>query len=205
MELRKCSKCGILKPLDYFQADKSKKSGYKSQCKECVKSNPKLIEYQKVYRQNHADYFRVKHSEYRARNREKLKYLSRMRRLNNPDITKRYYLENRERILERCHEYRKTERGKGLQYAYRVKRRFAMCAGDDDITLDKLFNRDGGVCALCGRRCDYGDYIFQGDTFIAGNDYPSIDHITPLSKGGSHTWNNVQLAHKRCNSIKSNR
>ena len=76
---------------------------------------------------------------------------------------------------------------------------------DEDITLEKLYNRDGGVCALCGGRCNYEDYILKDTTFIAGNTYPSIDHIKPLSKGGSHTWDNVQLAHKQCNSIKSNK
>jgi 5-methylcytosine-specific restriction endonuclease McrA len=32
---------------------------------------------------------------------------------------------------------------------------------------------------------------------------PVIDHIKPLSKGGSHTYTNVQAAHMRCNSSKS--
>ena len=32
--------------------------------------------------------------------------------------------------------------------------------------------------------------------------YPTIDHIIPLSKGGTHTWNNVQLAHMCCNAGK---
>ena len=41
--------------------------------------------------------------------------------------------------------------------------------------------------------------------FIAGNSYPSIDHIIPVSRGGTHTWDNVQLAHRYCNSIKSNK
>lgn len=76
---------------------------------------------------------------------------------------------------------------------------------DRDITLEKLYNRDGGICAICGKPCNYRDYIFQGAVFVAGTDYPSIDHIKPLSKGGSHTWDNVQLSHKLCNSIKSDR
>lgn len=32
--------------------------------------------------------------------------------------------------------------------------------------------------------------------------YPTIDHIIPLSKGGLHSWNNIQLAHLSCNSSK---
>lgn len=30
-------------------------------------------------------------------------------------------------------------------------------------------------------------------------DRASLDHIIPLSKGGHHTYDNVQLAHLRCN------
>lgn len=73
---------------------------------------------------------------------------------------------------------------------------------DYSITLSKLIERDNRICQLCGREVNESDYVYIGDTFIAGNDYPSIDHIKPLSKGGVHQWNNVQLAHRLCNSIK---
>jgi 5-methylcytosine-specific restriction endonuclease McrA len=33
-------------------------------------------------------------------------------------------------------------------------------------------------------------------------DAPTVDHIIPLAKGGTHTWDNVQLAHWSCNSDK---
>ena len=45
----------------------------------------------------------------------------------------------------------------------------------------------------------------DNNVFMAGNDYPTIDHIKPISKGGTHTWDNVQLAHFHCNSIKSDK
>lgn len=73
---------------------------------------------------------------------------------------------------------------------------------DYSITLSRLLERDSGVCQLCGRAVDESDYTYRDDTFVAGNSYPSIDHIIPLSKGGLHQWNNVQLAHRLCNSIK---
>ena len=74
---------------------------------------------------------------------------------------------------------------------------------DNDITLQSLYKRDGGVCYLCGLHCIYDDYVTRGDTFIAGDWYPSIDHVIPLAKGGQHSWDNVRLAHRRCNSLKS--
>jgi 5-methylcytosine-specific restriction endonuclease McrA len=74
---------------------------------------------------------------------------------------------------------------------------------DYSITLSRLIERDNHICQLCGREVNENDYIYVGDVFIAGNDYPSIDHIKPLSKGGLHQWDNVQLAHRLCNSIKS--
>lgn len=66
------------------------------------------------------------------------------------------------------------------------------------ITLAKLIERDGNMCQICGGQCDTTDrrYGFSGPL------YPSIDHIKPMSKGGSHTWDNVQLAHVICNSYK---
>lgn len=67
------------------------------------------------------------------------------------------------------------------------------------VTLKKLFKRDNGICQICGLVCEY-----------AGNPlsdlYPSIDHIIPMNndpdKKGGHTWANVQLAHRLCNSNK---
>lgn len=71
------------------------------------------------------------------------------------------------------------------------------------ISLDKLIQRDEGICKICGRKVDINDYYYNNEGyFIAGNNYPSIDHIIPLAKGGTHTWDNVQLTHRYCNSIK---
>ena len=74
---------------------------------------------------------------------------------------------------------------------------------DKDITLEKVYRNDRGICYLCGGKCDYDDYVVVNDTVICGNDYPSIEHVIPLSKGGKHSWDNVRLAHRLCNTLKS--
>ena len=74
---------------------------------------------------------------------------------------------------------------------------------DKDITLEKVYRNDRGICYLCGGKCDYDDFTVINDTIICGNNYPSIEHVIPLSRGGKHSWDNVRLAHRLCNSLKS--
>ena len=73
---------------------------------------------------------------------------------------------------------------------------------DKDITLEGLYRRDSGFCYICGMKCSFEDYIVRGGRKVVGDWYPTIDHITPLCNGGSHSWSNVKLAHKRCNEVK---
>ena len=70
---------------------------------------------------------------------------------------------------------------------------------------DKQQKRFRGVCAICGEPCDYCDHEERDGFFIAGDNYPSVDHIVPLAKGGLHSWDNVQLAHFKCNTLKGAR
>lgn len=67
------------------------------------------------------------------------------------------------------------------------------------ITLKALFKRDGGICQICGEPTDWKDGSWTGSF---GALYPTIDHIVALANGGTHTWDNVQLAHAICNSYK---
>lgn len=63
----------------------------------------------------------------------------------------------------------------------------------------EIFERDGWRCMICGlpvrRDVDPSTH----------NQGPTIDHIIPLSQGGSHIRRNVQCAHRICNTIKSDR
>ena len=82
-----------------------------------------------------------------------------------------------------------------------ITRRIRSKANGDiewSISLDKIYKRDNGICHICGTKVD-----MMADT--NSNEYGSLDHIKPISKGGTHTWDNVKLAHRGCNTIKGNR
>ena len=90
-----------------------------------------------------------------------------------------------------------SSRGAGGKWRKRADR-YGCAEFDETITLKKLIKRDDGICQICGKPTDQDD-ITNGHI---GRMYPTLDHIIPLSKGGTHTWDNVQLAHMSCNAGK---
>lgn len=67
---------------------------------------------------------------------------------------------------------------------------------DTSVTLRSVLKRDGDLCAICDGKMSktvWGVY---------SADVASLDHIIPVSKGGSHTWGNVQAVHHLCNAQK---
>lgn len=86
------------------------------------------------------------------------------------------------RARRRCGPtHRKRARHYGVDYEY--------------INRAKVARRDGWRCGICGRpiskKARYPD-----------TQSVSLDHIIPLSRGGPHTYDNVQVAHWGCNVAK---
>lgn len=102
---------------------------------------------------------------------------------------------------KRCQDCARKLANKNHENRRRVKLRKAW--KDSDISLVALYRRDAGRCWLCGGECDWSDREETRAAIVCGDKYPSIDHVVPLSKGGEHSWENVRLAHRICNSIKS--
>jgi len=80
---------------------------------------------------------------------------------------------------------RKRDRKSKISFRQRHRAATLQVQFDAGITLVKVFKRAYGICALCSKWVQ--------------PKHASMDHAYPLSKGGTHTWDNVQLSHLKCN------
>lgn len=86
---------------------------------------------------------------------------------------------------------------------------FVPCMVDDNYEVDTtnkqtklrkaLYTFEGGKCYICGRQVVM-DKKYEGTDLFA-----TVDHMTPVSKGGSSNLDNCRLCCGFCNSIKADR
>ena len=92
----------------------------------------------------------------------------------------------RRRLNNRKNELYKKKRGELIRLNGEVH---------EDISIERLIKRDESKCYLCG------DKVYKTKD-SNHNYYPCIEHVIPIIKGGTHTWDNVKLAHRICNNHK---
>lgn len=73
-----------------------------------------------------------------------------------------------------------------------ARRRLTSGMTDGAIDRRVVYRRDHGTCRICWGRIDIKARWPNRASL-------SIDHITPLSRGGSHSYANVRAAHLACN------
>lgn len=152
---------------------------------------------------------------YRQENIEKLREQDRVAkqdfRQRNPDYGKQYYVahtEQRRKATKKwaaAHSDEVKRKARDWQKAnpHKVRNNVARRrAAEKSSQLEKIdrlvvFERDGWVCQLCYTEVDK-------NLKFPERGFATLDHVIPLSKGGSHTYSNVQLAHLSCNQTKSN-
>lgn len=112
----------------------------------------------------------------------------------NPDHVRsreaEYYLKHREARIDAAVEA--------------VHRRRAQIAGvrrDRGITKSALRKMDGDACCYCGRAMMFG----RIEAGARRDDHATLEHVTALARGGTHTWDNCALACWRCNIAKGAR
>jgi hypothetical protein len=117
--IKKCTKCGEIKPFSKFHKNKGKRFGIKHLCKNCnkiriakwKKENPdKVKEQRKKYYKENPEKVKEKNKKYREENPDKVKEYMKKYREENPDkvkeYKKKYYKENPDKVKEQNKKYR---------------------------------------------------------------------------------------------------
>jgi hypothetical protein len=92
-------------------------------------------------------------------------------------------------------------KAKGARSGYAKARREAQRAGDQDLTTYTIWKAEGGHCRLCNK-ATIDPTTPRKLKPVKRDAWASLDHIKPISAGGTHTWANAQLLCYPCNSGK---
>jgi len=146
-------------------------------------------QYQKRYYQNNKDHY----AKWRQDNKEYIKRENKRYRKEHKEyyirINKQYCLDNKERKAEYNKKYNQTPIGKAMLKVRKHKRR-ALLKGLTKETIQRVYEDNlkkyGTLtCILCNKPIAFGK--------------DSLEHLTPVSRGGSNDYENLGVAHLNCN------
>jgi 5-methylcytosine-specific restriction endonuclease McrA len=138
-------------------------------------ANPEAVrQSDRNYRQRNRDAVLGRHRERYQRDRAARDAYNRAWRLAHPSARARHVRawKTGNPLKQKEYKYRRRARLRGASVVVRFDR-------------EAIFERDGWVCGICGLPVASGE--------------ESIDHVVPVSKGGTHEPGNVRLAHRACN------
>jgi len=192
-----CTKCKESKSRKDYYADNRIPKGLQASCKECCKK-------QVAERRNTKEY-KIWFDEYKILDRTK-----EIRKRNHAKWQSskkgKIYLK-KYRQTEQYLEYR---RGYEKDYIkrpeaklsdqinrskYRKKKRLTCDGTITPTSAKKLLKEQNNICNICGKK------MYKKDKFLA----QEIDHIIPISKGGTHSLKNIQWLCRKCNRAKSDK
>ena len=127
-------------------------------------------------------------SYYSEHRQARLRYQATYRRKDLGRQKRKYQEEREKRLIYQREYYEAHKEELCLREWKRWNKERAGIANveyDDTITPALVYLKHLGICAVCRTR--------------VAKDKVTVDHIIPISRGGSHTWNNVQLVHRSCN------
>lgn len=189
--LKRCPQCKqhLLATTENFSRDKSHKNGLASTCKVCNKARGA------AWRKNNLDRERENNRKWRLEHPEQSRatrhayyeeHIEQHRALG-----KKWNRRNRKRVNALSREWAKAHPEQIRKNAHCRRARIRNATGSHtamDIIVLNINQRN--KCAYCG--CSLGD------------DY-HVDHVIPLSRGGSDDFDNLALACPHCNASKNDR
>ena len=182
--MKRCAKCKQDKDVNDFNKNKSKSDGRTTECKLCVK------QYNAKYREENKDYFQEYQTKYWKENSAELATQKKEYIANNKSAhLKRqhnWYVKNIDDIKIRISQYKKDHPEQYQIYGSK-RRALKKTAISDKFVYQDIIDKYGNRCVYCGGA------------------FTHIDHYVPLSKGGSHTLENVRPSCETCNLTKSNK
>lgn len=202
--MKTCSKCRVEKTRDEFRRASSKKDGLYPSCKEC----------QRKYDMENKERNSARTRAHYKANPEKYAANFRAWRKANPErkaeLGRSWAKDNPEKVAASCQAWREAnkERKAALGRAWREanpekcgahnqnRRALKASAAGSHTASDirAIFDSQRGLCASC-----------EIKLFKDGSKKYHIDHIQPLSKGGSNDKYNIQILCQFCNLSKHNK
>lgn len=206
----RCSSCQQYLTADKFHKNKKSSNGLQYYCKQCMKTksaerranNP---EYQKQkskeFKERNPDYHKKYYEDNKSKYKTKYKHTTTKFRIKNPDYHKEYYQKNREQRREYSKSYR--VRNPDVSFTGNSKRRAIINKVKHvKYSRESIFIRDNWICQICCHAVNPTFYYQDPDPEKSAMS-ASIDHIILIAEGGSDTYDNVRLAHLRCNLTRS--
>lgn len=182
----KCVGCGNVVPEDREHVQWNERDGFYSRCLPC--HNVRGAAASRKYAANHPEkVLQAARNEYKKRKEEKPEYLTEKSR----EAAKRWREKNRELYRQRCREW--AQRNPEKLKAQAHKRRSWKVAAQGHHTaedLARMFIDQAGLCCYCE--------VPMGARW-------TVDHMIPLSRGGSNNWDNIGLCCGSCNRRKNAR
>lgn len=162
-----------------------------------------IIEQSKVYYQKNKERVKKYRKEYYLKNKEEVLKKSKNAREKNKDKISEYrkkrWKENKDILKAKNKEWRQSDRGRIMVRLNNIKRVGIKKSVDDGtITNKSIKSIWTGNCKICNKEIDIN--AKRGE-----EKHCHLDHIIPLTKGGTHSIKNVQWLCPQCNIRKSNK
>lgn len=202
MEIKRCITCGRFLGKNSFSYSNERKGWLRSECKRCTSNRNYLRildnkEYFKQYYIDNKESIKQYKKQYRKDNQEKIKQRREDNHKYHKEYKKQWYQDNK----ESCREYNKQWRINNSEYDKRYKKQYREDNRDkvNASNAKRRVVKRNQTTTLTQLEKDRYNFTYEVASTMV--DYV-VDHIQPISKGGSDHPGNLQILTRELNSEK---